>query len=231
MWVVSALIGDRAMNRYVTYKRVSTKEQGKSGLGLDAQERDIQLFLDNYSAEPWEVVADFVEVESGTNSDRPELKEAITQAKKLKAVLLVAKLDRLSRKVSFISALMEDKALKIAIACMPTADNFSLHIYAALAEQERQFISTRTKAALAEAKARGVKLGGMRDKTMQRNIAVKKNAQDRAERLRGLVEPMVKDKLPLRAMADSLNHANVPTARGGEWSAVQVSRVIERLAL
>jgi DNA invertase Pin-like site-specific DNA recombinase len=126
---------------------------------------------------------------------------------------------------------MEDKALKIAIACMPTADNFSLHIYAALAEQERQFISTRTKAALAEAKARGVKLGGMRDKTMQRNIAVKKNAQDRAERLRGLVEPMVKDKLPLRAMADSLNEAGVSTARGGEWSAMQVSRIVERLAI
>jgi DNA invertase Pin-like site-specific DNA recombinase len=219
------------MNRYVTYKRVSTKEQGKSGLGLDAQERDIQLFLDNYSAEPWEVVADYVEVESGTNADRPKLKEAIAKAKKLKAVLLVAKLDRLSRKVSFIANIIDDKALNITVASMPNADKFQLHIYAALAEQERDFISTRTKAALAEAKARGVKLGGMRDKTMQRNIAVKKNAQDRAERLRGLVEPMVKDKLPLRAMADSLNHASVPTARGGEWTAMQVSRIVQRLAI
>ncbi|MBT4933953.1 MAG: recombinase family protein [Rhodospirillaceae bacterium] len=218
------------MKRYVTYKRVSTKEQGKSGLGLSAQERDIKLFLDNYSEEPWEIVGDFVEVETGTNADRPILKEAIALAKKHKATLLVAKLDRLSRKVSFISTLMDDKALKLTVASMPTADKFSLHIYAALAEQERDFISIRTKGALAEAKARGVKLGGLRDKTMKRNIALKKNAQDRAEKLRNLVEPMVKDDMSLRDMAKALNEAGIVTARGGAWGAVQVSRLVSRLA-
>jgi DNA invertase Pin-like site-specific DNA recombinase len=219
------------MNRYVTYKRVSSKKQGKSGLGLDAQERDIRLFLENYSETPWEIVGDFVEVESGANGDRAKLKEAIATAKKLKAILLVAKLDRLSRDVGFIDGLIKDKRLDFKVASMPNADKFMLQIYAVLAEKERDFISTRTKDALAQARARGVKLGGMRDKTMQRNIVLKRNAQDRAEVLRGLIEPMVKDKLSLRAMADSLNHASVPTARGGEWSAMQVSRIVERLAI
>ena len=223
-------IGIGTMKRYVTYKRVSTKEQGKSGLGLGAQERDIKLFLDNYSEEPWEIVGDFVEVESGANGDRPVLKDAITLAKKQKATLLVAKLDRLSRKVSFISTLMDDKVLKLTVASIPTADKFSLHIYAALAEQERDFISIRTKGALAEAKARGVKLGGLRDKTMKRNIALKKNAQDRAEKLRNLIEPMVVSGMSRRGMAKALNEAGIVTARGGTWSAVQVSRVVDRLA-
>ena len=218
------------MKRYVTYKRVSTKEQGKSGLGLSAQERDIKLFLDNYSEEPWEIVGDFVEVMSGTNGDRPILKEAITMAKKQKATLLVAKLDRLSRKVSFIATLMDDKALEIKVAAMPNADKFQLHIYAALAEQERDFISIRTKAALAEAKARGVKLGGLRDKTMKRNTVLKKNAQDRAEKLRNIVEPMVKNEMSLRGMAKALNEAGIVTSRGGEWSAPQVSRIVDRLS-
>ena len=218
------------MKRYVIYKRVSTKEQGKSGLGLSAQERDTQLYLDNYSEEPWEIVGEFVEVMSGTNGDRPILNEAIATAKKQKAELLVAKLDRLSRKVSFIATLMDGKALKIKVAAMPNADKFQLHIYAALAEQERDFISIRTKAALAEAKARGVKLGGLRDKTMQRNIALKKNAQDRAEKLRNIVEPMIKDDLSLRGMAKALNEAGITTARGGAWSAPQVSRIVDRLS-
>ena len=217
------------MKRYVTYKRVSTKEQGKSGLGLSAQERDIQLYLDNYSDVPWEIVGDFVEVMSGANGDRPILKEAIAMAKKQKAVLLVAKLDRLSRKVSFIAALMDDKALNLTVASMPHAPKFQLHIYAALAEQEREFISTRTKAALAEAKARGVKLGGLRDKTMKRNVVLKQNAQDRAEKLRNIMEPMVKDDMSLRGMATALNEAGIVTARGGAWSAPQVSRIVNRL--
>lgn len=217
------------MKRYVTYQRVSTKDQGRSGLGLEAQQRDIKLYLDNYSVEPWEIIGEFTEVESGTNSDRPILKEAIALAKKSKATLLVAKLDRLSRKMTFIANIMDDKALDLTVASMPNADKFSLHIYAALAEQERDFISIRTKSALSAAKARGVKLGGLRDKTQQRNIVLKRNAQDRAERLRSIVEPMVAEGLPLRAISDALNVASVPTARGGVWSAMQVSRVISRL--
>jgi len=102
-----------------------------------------------------------VEVQSGSNNDRGELNKAVSLAKSENAILLIAKLDRLSRKVSFIASMMEDKRLQIKVCSMPHADNFQLHIYAALAEQEREFISMRTKAGLAAAKAKGVKLGGL----------------------------------------------------------------------
>ncbi len=144
------------MIKFVTYCRVSTKRQGDSGLGLDAQRRDIQIYLENYADIPFEVIGSFTDINSGTNNERDELTKAIVLAKKDKAVLLVAKLDRLSRKVSFISALLEDKALQLKVSQMPHADKFQLHIYAALAEQERDFISKRTKAALAEIKPTSV---------------------------------------------------------------------------
>ena len=136
--------------QYVIYKRVSTDSQGKSGLGLDAQSRDIELFISNYAEEP-EVIGEFTDIMSGKSSDRPELSKALEVCRTTGAALLVAKLDRLSRRVSFIASLMEDKRLSFKVAQMPHADKFQLHIYAALAEQERDFISKRTKAALAEA--------------------------------------------------------------------------------
>ena len=139
--------------RYVIYKRVSTKEQGRSGLGLEAQDRDIRIFLEAFSEVPWEIVGEFLDILTGTDDSRPELAKAIDLAKREKATLLVSKLDRLSRKVSFIANLMDDKKLDFRVAQMPSADKFQLHIYAALAEQEREFISQRTKAALREAKA------------------------------------------------------------------------------
>lgn len=218
------------MQRYVTYKRVSTEDQGKSGLGLEAQTRDIGLYLDTYSPEPWEVVGEFVEVESGANGDRPELRKAIGLAKKLRATLLVSKLDRLSRKVSFIAALMDDPKLSFRVASMPHADKFQLHIYAALAEQEREFISLRTKAALREAKARGVQLGGLRDKTMKRNAVVKANADARAQKLEGIVAPLRAANASLRDIADALNGAGLETPRGGQWHPTSVARLLERLS-
>ena len=217
------------MIKYVTYRRVSTKEQGKSGLGLDAQERDIRLFLDNYSGQPWEIIKEITEVESGTNGDHPLLKEATALAKKEKAVLLVAKLDRLSRSVSFIAQMMEDKKLSFRVASMPHADKFQLHIYAALAEQERDFISKRTIAALAEAKAKGVKLGGLRDKTMKRNTVLKAQAQARAEKLEGIVVPMREQGKNLRDIARALNDNGIGTPRGGEWHPTSVKRLLARL--
>lgn len=218
------------MRKYVTYMRVSTTEQGRSGLGLEAQKRDISIFLETYSDVPFEIVGAFVEVQSGKDDERPELTKAIQLAKKTGAELLVAKLDRLSRRVSFIASLMEDPRLSLRVAQMPYADKFQLHIYAALAEQERDFISKRTKAALQEAKARGTKLGGLRDETMKRNEVVKANADARAARLRGLVEPMRRDGKSLRQIAEELDRAGVATARGGRWNAAQVSRVIKRLS-
>jgi DNA invertase Pin-like site-specific DNA recombinase len=215
--------------QYVLYRRVSTDEQGKSGLGLEAQDRDIRLYLETYSPTPWEVLGEFTEVESGANGDRPELAKAIELARKTKATLLVSKLDRLSRRVSFIASLMEDKKLTFRVASMPHADAFQLHIYAALAEQERQFISLRTKAALQEAKARGVKLGGLRDTTMKRNEVVKAQAQQRAEAWRGVVEPLHATGKSLREIADALNSAGIKASRGGNWHPQAVSRVLDRL--
>jgi len=217
------------MQEYVIYKRVSTKEQGKSGLGLDAQERDITLFLESFSEEPYRVIATFTDVLSGADMDRPELAAALDLCRKTRATLLVSKLDRLSRKVSTIAALMEDKRISFRVAQMPYADNFQLHIYAALAEQERQFISARTKAALAEAKARGVKLGGLRDTAMRRNVVLKANAVERADRVAGIVLPLREAGRPLRQIAEHLNRAGVQTARGGRWQASQVKRVLDRL--
>ena len=216
------------MKQYVIYKRVSTSVQGRSGLGMEAQQRDIELYLNNYSEVPFEILGEFLDVQSGKDDHRPELTKAIALAKRTGAELLVSKLDRLSRRVSFISALMEEKKLTLRVASMPTADNFQLHIYAALAEQERKFISLRTKAALAEAKARGQKLGGMRDKTMKRNEAVKANATRRADNISGIILPLREAGKTLREIASELDKAGVETARGGSWSATQVQRVISR---
>lgn len=218
------------MIKYVTYTRVSTKEQSRSGLGLEAQERDIRLFLENYSDEPWEIVGEFQDVQSGTEDDRLELSCAIDHAKKEKAVLLISKLDRLSRRVSFIASLMEDKRLKLRVASMPHADKFQLHIYAALAEQEREFISKRTKDALREAKSRGVLLGGLRDKTGRRNAASKAMADARAKKLEGIVLPLQQNGATLREIASALNDANVVTPRQGKWHPNSVRRLLDRLA-
>lgn len=217
------------MKRYVIYRRVSTEDQGKSGLGLDAQNRDISLFLENFSEEPFEVIGEFEDHLSGKQDDRPRLAEALEMVRKTGAEMLVAKLDRLSRKVSFIATLMDDPKVKLRVASMPYADKFQLHIYAALAEQEREFISARTKAALAEAKAKGKKLGGLRPKTEARNKAIQANAKARADKVAGVVQPLRAQGASLREIAEALNTSGVPTARGGKWQASQVKRVLERL--
>lgn len=217
------------MKRYVIYTRVSTEDQGKSGLGLEAQKRDIAVYLNNFSDEPFEIVGEFMDTLSGKLSDRPQLSEALELVRKTGAELLVAKLDRLSRKVSFIASVMDDQKVRLRVASMPNADNFQLHIYAALAEQEREFISARTKAALAEAKAKGVKLGGLRPKTEARNKAIQANAKDRADKVAMTVQPLRAQGASLREIAEAMNTSGVPTARGGKWQASQVKRVLERL--
>jgi len=217
------------MKRYVTYRRVSTADQGKHGHGIDAQKRDIRLFLENYSEEPFEIVEEFEDHVSGKVADRPALNKALDVVKRTGAELLVSKLDRLSRKVSFIAAIMDDPKVKLRVASMPEADNFQLHIYAALAEQERKFISARTKAALAEAKAKGQKLGGLRPKTEARNKAIQDNAKARADRVAQTILPLRRGGASLREIAEALNSSGVPTARGGRWQASQVKRVLERL--
>lgn len=218
------------MQQFVTYYRVSTKGQGESGLGLGAQERDIDLFLTSYAEAPFEVVAEFTDILSGKDNDRPELNKALELCRKTGATLLVSKLDRLSRRLSYIATLMEDPKVSFRVASIPRASKIELHLYAMLAEQERDFISKRTIAALAVAKSRGVKLGGLRDATGKRNAAIQAEAQGRAAKVADLVQPLRAAGKTLRQIAEALNASSVPTARGGQWSAAQVMRVIERLA-
>lgn len=217
--------------RYVTYKRVSSKEQGRSGLGLDAQSRDIRLFLENYSETPYEVLQEFVEVQSGTDDSRPQLVAAIALAKKERAVLVVAKLDRLSRRVSFISSLMEDVDLEFKVAALPTADKFSLHIYAALAETESTFISQRTRSALASAKARGIRLGApsyhLDSLARSRSAAALKAAQ----KVEGIILPLRKQGSTLKQICDVLNSSGIKTRTGKSFAPMQVSRMIKHLEL
>ena len=216
------------MRQFVIYYRVSTKRQGDSGLGLAAQERDVGLYLDNYAEEPWEIIGQFTDIESGANGDRPELWKAIDLAEKMKATLVVAKLDRLSRKVSFISALMDRKRLNLLVCSMPHADKFQLHIYAALAEQEREFISLRTKAALAPLKGTG-KLGGNRGNIDAANEAAREMADIHASRLIDIIRPLRDSGQTLQQIADSLNKTRVTTARGGKWYPTTVRNLLERL--
>lgn len=217
------------MLQFVTYRRVSTEDQGRSGLGLDAQDRDIRLYLDNYAGQPHEIAGAFLDVQSGKDNERPELAKALDLCRRTGAELLIAKLDRLSRRVSFISALIEDPKIKLRVAAMPNADKFQLHIYAALAEQERDFISLRTKAALAEAKARGQKLGGLRDATGKRNEAIQRDARAFAERVAPIIEPLRATGKTLTEIAGALEGAGIETPRGGTWTATQVKRALDRL--
>jgi len=210
------------MKQFVIYTRVSTKRQGDSGLGLEAQERDIAIFFESYAEQPYEVLERFCDVESGLKADRPQLAAAIALAKRTGATLLVARLDRLSRSVAFIATLMEDKKLDFRVATMPTACKFNLHIYAALAEQEREFISKRTKAALQAAKARGVKLGCARPEAEARHAAVKATADGNAARVYKAIKSHRSAGATYREIAEHLNHLKVTTARGGAWYATTV---------
>ena len=213
--------------KWVSYLRVSTDKQGKSGLGLEAQRKAVLDFLDGGH---WALAAEFVEIESGKRSDRPQLAAALAACKKLKAKLVIARLDRLARNVHFISGLMETKVQFVACD-MPEATPFMLHIYAAVAEQEARAISVRTKAALAAAKARGVKLGGPKLKQAQRN-GWKTNTVN-AERFAANVLPVIekiraRGATSLRAIAAELTARNIPTARGGTWTPVQVTAILRR---
>jgi DNA invertase Pin-like site-specific DNA recombinase len=209
--------------RFVAYYRVSTAEQGRSGLGLDAQESAVRNYLDGGT---WELVEEFTEVESGKRSDRPELAKALTACKRHKATLVIAKLDRLARNVHFISGLMETK-VKFVACDMPEATPFMLHIYAAVAQEEARAISARTKAALAAAKARGVRLG----RTGIEILAPKYRAEAkaRAEQLEPVIRELQRDGYSMRGIAAELDKRKVDTPRGGAWHPQLVKRIVERL--
>lgn len=218
--------------KFITYYRVSTARQGQSGLGLDAQKAAVAAYVLGVGGD---VVAEFTEVESGKRSDRPELARALAEAKRLGAVLLIAKLDRLARNVAFIANLLE-AGVDVRAADMPEANRFVLHILAAVAEQEGRAISERTRAALAEAKAQGRKLGwaipSRRDEQRRAartgaNIG-KLNADRFAANVMPLVNELVAGGMSLRQVAVTLNERGVPTARGGKWQAATVRNVLAR---
>lgn len=217
--------------KFVAYYRVSTQRQGQSGLGLEAQKQAVSVFLNGGN---WTLVAEIVEVESGKRADRPKLAEALRLCRLHKAKLLVAKLDRLSRNVAFISALMQS-GVKFQAVDMPDVNEMVVHILASVAQGEAKAISERTKAALAAAKARGTVLGGLRwDITKVAAKGRKMALQTRREhaaKYRADVLPVIEEKqrqgaVTLKAIADALNADGTPAPRGGSWSPVQVSRIL-----
>jgi DNA invertase Pin-like site-specific DNA recombinase len=211
------------MKRAIVYIRVSTQKQGKSGLGLEAQQTIIERFTNQ---EGFEIAQTFTEVQSGKDDDarRPQLKAALEAARKAKAPVIVAKLDRLSRDVHFISGMMKERVSFIVADLGADTDPFMLHIYAALAEKERRMISQRTKDALAEAKANGKQLGGLRDHGRD----LKQAAIERAKALEPLFAELAGKSA--REIARVLNERSEPTPTGRPWSAMTVIRAQKRLA-
>ena len=210
------------MSHIVAYYRVSTKKQGESGLGLEAQRNAVVIFA---AAERLEIIDEFTEVETGKGVDaldrRPQLRAALKAAKASKGSICVAKLDRLSRDVAFISGLMAQKVPFIVTALGRNVDPFTLHIYAALAEQERRMISQRTKAGLAAAKARGKKLGSYGKKLARKNAAAAK-ARDKELR------PILKE---LAHLSPQKVAAEVERRGLGKLSYKTVARARVRLGL
>ena len=216
----------------VTYIRVSTSQQGRSGLGIEAQRTALVQFA---NAEGFEIAREFVEVETGKGSDaldrRPQLKAALANARKLRCHVAVAKLDRLSRDVHFISGLMVHKVPFLVAELGADVDPFVLHLFAALAEKERALISTRTRQALSAAKARGVSLGNPRLSEARRSAvgAVKSGADRYAANVLPIIREAQKaGARTLRDIADALNARGVATARGGQWHAKSVANVLAR---
>jgi DNA invertase Pin-like site-specific DNA recombinase len=225
----------------IAYIRVSTRQQGRSGLGLEAQQEAIEEFC---KGERFEVAKDangeplmFLEVESAkgnTLARRPKLRAALAAAKRIKdddygrAPIVVAKLDRLSRDVHFISGLMTERVPFICTDLGTDTDPFMLHIYAAFAERERRLISIRTKEGLARAKARGAKLGG----TNQRSLDNQREAAERAKALRPIFLDIVgdRDNMSANAIATELNRRKVPTpTKGSKWHPQSVIRLLRRI--
>lgn len=223
-----------ATGKFVSYLRVSTDKQGRSGLGLDAQRKAVTDYLNGGT---WELLAEFEEVESGTRKDRPKLAEAIEFCRATGATLLVAKIDRLARDASFLLSL-KDAGIEFVAADMPDANRVTVGIMALMAEQEREAISARTKAALAAAKERGQQLGAFRDGEFVGRKGTAADAENARNARTAKLEQAYKDKvvllkridpnnsLSLRKIAAQLTEMQVPTVSGkGSWTAASVKRL------
>jgi DNA invertase Pin-like site-specific DNA recombinase len=219
---------------FVLYRRVSTQKQGRSGLGLDAQQAAVDAFL---AAQGGRVLATYTEVESGKRADnRPQLAAALLRCRQTRATLLVAKLDRLSRNAGFLLTL-RDSGVRFIAADMPDANELTVGIMALMAQQEREAIGARTKAALAAARARGTRLGNPRLKpgtaraAKAAREALTTHANVRANELRDVVDDArANGAQSLREIAAHLNGLHIATPRGGEWTATAVKRLLARLA-
>lgn len=218
----------------VAYYRVSTTSQGKSGLGIEAQRAAV---IDFINREGLELAGEYVEIETGKGSDaldrRPKLSAALSEARKLKAAVVVAKLDRLSRDVAFVSGLMAQKVPFIVAELGADADPFMLHLFAALAEKERAMISTRTKVALAVAKSRGVVLGN--PNIAEARVKAEKGRIAAADAFAEGIAPIIRaiqasGVTSLRGISRELVARRVGTRRGGQWTPVQVGDLLKRLS-
>jgi len=222
------MLQSTSLKPIVAYYRVSTDKQGRSGLGLEAQQKAVQDYAAAYDRD---IADSFKEIESGTNAEREQLALALATAKRLKATLVIAKLDRLARDVHFVSGLMKS-GVDFVAADMPGADKTMIQIFAVMGEWERDRISERTKAALAVAKARGVKLG---NPAWAETIDIARAANsDRARAWAANILPTIRSiqvqgqpRPSLREVAAELNRRGIRTARGGKWYASTVRRVIE----
>jgi DNA invertase Pin-like site-specific DNA recombinase len=226
-----------ANGRFVSYLRVSTSQQGESGLGLEAQRKAVADYLNGGS---WTLVSEFVEVESGRNAARPKLAEALAMCRAYRAALVVANVSRLTRSVAFLSKLLES-GVEIRFVDLPQIEGptgrFLLQQMAAVAELEAGMIGQRTKAALAAAKARGVKLGGWRgrmptaDDTAAASRARAAKADARAADLKPFLARIDPEgRMSLRQVAAALMAEGIQTPRGGSvWTAAQVARARARV--
>lgn len=209
---------------YIAYYRVSTDRQGKSGLGLEAQQKAVSDFLRDR-----QIIASYTETESGKKNNRPELQKALSDCKKQKAILIIAKLDRLGRNVAFISSLMESKVEFIAVD-NPHANKLMLHMLAAFAEHEREQISKRTKEALAAAKRRGVELG-----KHGKHILSKKNIKD-ADAFAYSMTEIINDiksngHTTVREITEELNKREIPNSKNaGVWHLRTTNKLVKRIA-
>jgi DNA invertase Pin-like site-specific DNA recombinase len=231
------------MPNYVSYYRVSTQKQGRSGLGLQAQKEVVERYLKDV-----EPMAEFVDIDHGDNNERPKLMEALAMVKRHGATLVVAKLDRLSRSVSFIAALQDSK-VPFVIAEMPDVNQFTIGILAVVAQNELKLISERTKAALAAKKAQGFKLGNPRkpgdicknglparpalDEHARRKAIESSRRKARTNpnnrKAMAMVKNMMQGNMTMRDMAASLNASGFVTSRGCEFTPMQVKRIIDRI--